>query len=319
MRSKVSVIGAGMVGGACAQRIAEKGYADVVLVDIIEGLPQGKALDILESGPTVGFDSKIIGTNSYEDTADSEVVVVTSGVPRKPGVSREELVFTNMKIVREVSSRVAQYSPNCIIIMVTNPLDAMVQLALHETGFPRTRLFGQSGVLDTTRFRAFVAQELSVSVEDVFAYVLGHHGATMLPLARLCTVAGIPFSELLSQERIDSIVQRTVGGGGEIVSLLKTSSAFCSPSAAAVQMVEAVVLDKKKILPCATYLDGEYGIKGVVLGVPVNLGKKGIEQIIELRLTPEESMALKKSADAVRKIASLMNLTDASGDEKDLS
>jgi malate dehydrogenase len=308
MCSKVSIIGAGMVGGTCAQRIAERGYADVVLVDIIEGLPQGKSLDILESGPTVNFDSKVIGTNSYEETADSDVVVITSGVPRKPGMSRDDLVLTNMKIIQEVTPKVAQYSPNCIIIMVTNPLDAMVQLALHETKFPRTRLFGQSGILDAGRFRTFVAQELNVSVEDVFACVLGGHGATMVPIARLCTVAGIPLSELLSKEKIDSIIQRTVKSGGEIVSLLKTGSAFYAPAAAVAQMVDAITLDKKKILPCATYLEGEYGINGVVVGVPVKLGKNGIEQIIELKLTPEEDAALKKSANAVREVVSVMKL-----------
>ncbi len=308
MRSKVSIIGAGMVGGSCAQRIAEKGYADVVLVDIIEGLPQGKGLDILECAPILGSDSKIIGTNSYEETANSDIVVITSGVPRKPGMSREDLVLTNMKIIREVCAKVVQYSPDCIIIMVTNPLDAMVHLALHDTKFPRTRLFGQSGILDTTRFRTFVAQELNVSVEDVSAYVLGGHDATMVVLPRLCTVGGIPLTELLPREKIDSIVERTVNGGYQIVSLLKTGSAFYAPSAAVMQMVDAIILDKKRILPCATYLEGEYDISGVVVGVPVKLGKNGIEQIIELKLTPEDDAALKKSANAVRETVAIMKL-----------
>jgi len=313
MRSKVSIIGAGMVGGTCAQRIAERGYADVVLLDIIDGLPQGKALDILESGPIVGFDSKVVGTNDYKDTADSDVVVITSGVPRKTGMSRDELLLTNMKIIREVSLKVIQYSPNCIIIMVANPLDAMVQLALHETKFSRTRLFGQSGILDTARFRTFVAQELGVSVGDVSACVLGRHGAAMLPLPRFCNVAGVPLTELLSQEKINGIIQRTVKGGAEIVGLMKVSSAFYAPSAAVAQMVEAIILDKKQILPCATYLEGEYGISGVVVGVPVKLGKGGIEQIIELKLTPEENAALKRAANEVRELVSVMKLDNPEG------
>ncbi len=308
MRSKVSIIGAGMVAGTCAQRIAERGYADVVLLDIIEGLPQGKALDILESGPIVGFDSKVVGTNDYKDTANSEVVIITAGVSRKPGMSRDDLLLTNMKIIREVSAKIVQHSPNCIIIMVTNPLDAMVQLALHDTKFPRTRLIGQSGILDTGRFRTFIAQELNVSVEDVSAYVLGGHGATMVPLPRLCTVGGIPITELLPKEKISSIIQRTVKGGAEIVSLLKAGSAYYAPSAAVAKMVDAIILDKKSILPCATYLEGEYGINGVVMGVPVKLGKNGIEQIIELKLTPEEEEALKKSARTVQDVVSTMKL-----------
>jgi len=308
MRSKVSIIGAGMVGGACAQRIAERGYADVVLLDIIEGLPQAKALDILQSAPILGVDGKIVGTNSYKETADSEIVVITSGMTRKPGMSRDDLVLTNMKIVREVAAEVVSYSPNSIIIIVTNPVDAMVQLALHETKLPRTRLLGQSGVLDTARFKALVSQALGVSVEDVSACVLGGHGATMVPLPRLCTAGGIPITELLSPEKIDSIVQRTIKGGDEIVTLLKGGSAFYAPSAAVVEMVDAVVLDKKKILPCAAYLEGEYGISGIVVGVPVKLGRNGIEQIIELKLTPEEDAALKRSASAVRETVKIMKL-----------
>jgi len=308
MRNKVTVIGAGNVGASCAQRLAERGYADIVLVDIIEGMPQGKALDMLQCGPVLGFDSRIIGTNSYEETANSDIVVITSGVPRKPGMSRDDLVLTNMKIVKEVTERVVKYSPNCILIMVANPLDAMTQLALHTSKFPRERVFGQSGILDTARFRTFIAQELNVSVEDVFTCVLGGHGDTMVAIPRLCTAGGIPITELLPKEKIDRIVDRTIKGGGEIVALLKTGSAFYAPSAAVVQMVDAILLDKKRILPCATYLNGEYGIKGVVVGVPVKLGRKGIEQIIEIKLTPEETEAVKKSAEAVRELVKVMKL-----------
>jgi malate dehydrogenase len=308
MRSKISVIGAGNVGATCAFRIAEKGYADIVLLDIIEGLPQGKGLDMLQATPIIDSDVKIIGTNNYEETASSDIVVITSGVPRKPGMSRDDLVLTNMKIVREVTEKVAQYSPNCIIIVVANPLDAMTQLALRVSRFPRNRVFGQSGILDSARFRTFIAQELNVSVKDVSVCVLGGHGDTMVPIIRLCAIAGVPITEFLPKEKIDSLAERTVKGGGEIVSLLKTGSAFYAPAVATAQMVDAIILDKKEILPCATYLEGEYGIKGVVVGVPVKLGKNGIEQIIELKLTPEEDAALKKSANAVRELIKVMNL-----------
>lgn len=308
MRSKVSVIGAGNVGATLAQRLAETGYADVVMVDIIDGLPQGKGLDMLQTGPITASDARVTGTNSYEETADSDVVVITSGVPRKPGMSRDDLVLTNMNIVKPVTEQVGKYSPNCIIIMVANPLDAMTQLALHTCKFPRNRVFGQSGILDTARFRTFLAQELNVSVEDVSACILGGHGDTMLAIPRLTTVGGIPITELLPQETISRIVERTVKGGGEIVALLKTGSAYYAPAAATAQMVEAILLDKKRILPCAAYLDGEYGIKGVVVGVPAKLGKNGIEQIIELKLTTEESAALKKSAEAVRELSKVMKL-----------
>ena len=308
MRKKVTIVGAGNVGASCAQRIAEKGYADVVLVDIIEGMPQGKALDILQSGPIIASDSRLIGTNSYEETADSDITVITSGVPRKPGMSRDDLILTNMKIIKDVTENVVRYSPNCIIIMVTNPLDAMAQLTLHVSKLPRNRVFGQSGILDTTRFRTFLAMELDVSVEDVSACVLGGHGDTMVAIPRLSTVGGIPITELLPKETIDRIVERTVKGGGEIVSLLKTGSAYYAPSAASVQMVEAIIFDKKKILPCAAYLEGEYGITGAYVGVPVKLGANGIEQIIELKLTPEESEALKRSAEAVRELVNIMKL-----------
>jgi malate dehydrogenase len=308
MRSKVSIIGAGNVGATCAFRIAEKGYADIVLLDIIEGLPQGKGLDMLEATPIIDSDVKIMGTNDYEETANSDIVVITSGASREPGMSRDDLVLTNMRIVQEVTEKVVQYSPNCIIIVVTNPLDAMTQLALHISKFPRNRVVGQSGILDNARFRTFIAQELDVSVKDVSTYVLGGHGDTMVPIIRLCTVDGVLITELLPKEKIDSLVERTVKGGSEIVSLLKTGSAFYAPAAATAQMVDAIILDKKEILPCAAYLEGEYGISGVVVGVPVKLGKNGIEQIIELELTPEEDAALKKSADAVRELVNVMNL-----------
>jgi malate dehydrogenase len=308
MRSKVSVIGAGNVGATLAQRIAEKGYADVVVVDIIEGLPQGKGLDMLQTGPITGSDARVIGTNAYEETAKSDIVAITSGVPRKPGMSRDDLVLTNMNIVKSVTEQVVKYSPKCILIMVANPLDAMTQLALHISKFPRNRVFGQSGILDTARFRTFLAQELNVSVEDVYACVLGGHGDTMVAIPRLTTVGGIPITELLPQETVNKIVERTVKGGGEIVALLKTGSAFYAPAAATAQMIESILLDKKRILPCAVRLDGEYGIKGVVVGVPAKVGKDGIEQVIELKLTAEESAALKKSAEAVRELAKIMKL-----------
>jgi len=298
MRKKVSVIGAGNVGATLAQRIAEKGYADVVLVDIIDGLPQGKGLDMLQAGPITGSDARV----------SSDIVVITSGSPRKPGMHRDDMVLTNMNIVKPVTEQVVKYSPKCIIIMVANPLDAMTQLALHISKFPRNRVFGQSGILDTSRFRAFLAQELNVSVEDVYACVLGGHGDTMLPIPRLSTVGGIPITELLPQEAVNKIIERTIKGGGEIVALLKTGSAFYAPGAATAQMIESIFLDKKRILPCAAYLEGEYGISGVVVGVPVKLGKNGVEQIIELKLNAEESAALKKSAEAVRELVKVMKL-----------
>lgn len=308
MRSKVSVIGAGNVGATLAQRIVEKGYADVVLVDIIEGLPQGKGLDMLQTCPITGSDAKIIGTNSYDETANSDIVVITSGVPRKPGMSRDDLVLTNMNIVKSVTEQVVKYSPDCIIIMVANPLDAMTQLALHISKFPRNRVFGQSGILDTARFRTFVAQELNVSPQDVHTCILGGHGDTMVAIPRLTTVGNVPLTELLPKDKIDKIVDRTVKGGGEIVALLKTGSAFYAPAAATELMVESVLLDKKRILPCAVYLNGEYDIKDVVVGVPVKLGRKGVEQIIELKLTTEESATLKRSAEAVRELVKVMKL-----------
>ena len=308
MRSKITVVGAGNVGATCAQRLAERGYADIVLVDIIEGMPQGKALDILESGPVVGFDSSVVGSNTYEETAGSDIAVITSGVPRKPGMSRDDLVTTNMNIVKVVTEQLVKNSPDCIIIVVANPLDAMAQIALKVSGFPRNRVMGMSGVLDTARFRTFLAQELNVSVEDVAAYVLGGHGDTMIPLTRMATVGGVPVTEALSADTVDKIVERTVKGGGEIVALLKTGSAFYAPSAGVAQMVDSIILDKKQILPCAAYLEGEYGINGVFMGVPVKLGKNGIEEIIEIELTSEEKAALEKSADAVRELLDIMKI-----------
>ena len=309
MTSKVSVIGAGNVGAVCAQRILEKGYADIVLVDIIEGLPQGKALDMLESMPVFGCDRRIIGTNDYKDTANSDVVVITSGVPRKPGMTREELLQINMKIVTEVTQSVVKYSPNCIIIMVTNPLDAMTYLARRTSQFPKNRVVGMSGILDTARLRSFIAAELNVSVEDVFACILGQHGEAMVVVPRLTTVCGVPITKLLPQETVDRLVERTKKAGAEIVGLLKTGSAFYAPSAGAAHMVEAILLDKKQILPCAAYLDGEYGIKDTVITVPVKLGKNGIEQIIELELTPDEKAALANSAKAVDELVTAMKLS----------
>lgn len=311
MRRKITVVGAGNVGASVAQRLFDRGYADIVLVDIIEGLPQGKALDILESGPVVGSDARCIGTNGYEETANSDIVVITSGVARKPGMSRDDLLFTNMDIVGSVTREVVQRSPHAIIIVVTNPLDAMTQHALEVSGLPRERVFGQSGILDTARFRTFLAMELGVSVQDVHAYVLGGHGDTMVPLVGYTNVAGIPVERLLPKERLDKIVQRTRDGGGEIVALLKTGSAYYAPSAAVVQMVDAIVYDRKQVLPCCVYLDGEYGIKGVCVGVPVKLGAKGVEQIIQLDLRPDEAAALQRSAAAVRELVEKMHQRQA--------
>ena len=308
MLPKVSVIGAGNVGATVAQQLVNAEIADVTLVDIVEGLPQGKALDMLQCGPITNSDAHITGTNSYEATAGSQIVVVTSGVPRKPGMSRDDLVLTNMNIVKSVTAQVVKYSPDCIMVMVANPLDAMTQLALHASGFPRTRVFGQSGVLDGARFRTFLAQELRVSVEDISVCVLGGHGDTMVPMPRLSTAGGIPVTELLSPEKLKAIVARTVNGGGEIVALLKTGSAFYAPGTATAQMVRAILKDKKRILSCAVRLDGEYGISGVVVGVPVKLGRAGVEQVVELKLTDEENTALRKSADAVRDMLKVMKL-----------
>ncbi len=305
---KISIIGAGNVGAACAQRIVERGYANIVLVDIIEGLPQGKALDILESAPILNFNSHLTGTNGYQETANSDVVVITSGSGRKPGMTRDELLLTNVKIITEVTHNVVNYSPNCIIIMVTNPVDAMTYLAIHISKFSRNRVLGLSGVLDTARLRSFIAAELDVSVADVSACILGQHGEAMVIIPRLSTVNGTPITEILPSETIDKLVERTIRGGAEIVGLLKTGSAFYAPSAAVAQMVEAIILDKKQILPCAAYLEGEYGIKDTVISVPVKLGKNGIEQIIELELTTEEKTALANSAEAVQELVKVMKL-----------
>lgn len=311
MRRKVTVVGAGQVGATAAQRIFERGYADVVLVDIVEGLPQGKALDMLESGPIIGSDASIIGTNGYDESADSDVVVITSGVARKPGMSRDDLLFTNMGIIESVTKEVVQRSPDTILILVTNPLDAMAQVSYEVSGLPRERVIGQSGILDTARFRTFLAQELKVSVRDVQAYVLGGHGDTMVPLVNYTTVGGVPVSELLSKETLDGIIQRTRGGGGEIVSLLKTGSAFYAPAAGVTEMVDAIMLDQHRILPCAAYLQGEYGIDGLFVGVPVKLGAGGIEQIVQIKLSAEEEAMLKHSADEVQELVNVMQKSKA--------
>jgi malate dehydrogenase len=308
MRSKITVVGAGFVGSTLVQRLAERDYADVVMYDIIPNMPQGKALDMLQAGPILGYDSQVTGTNDYADTANSDIVVITSGFPRKPGMTRDDLVKKNQEIVAQVTEQVVRTSPNCIIIMVTNPLDAMAQLALHVSKFPRERVIGMAGVLDTARFRTFIAQEVGASVRDVQAYVLGGHGDTMVPLARLCTVAGIPISQLIPAERIEQIVQRTRDGGAEIVKLLGTGSAYFAPSASVLQMVDSILLDKKMTMPCAAYLQGEYGINGLFVGVPVKLGAKGIEQIVEIELTDEERALLRKSADAVQELVKVMGI-----------
>jgi len=307
---KISIIGAGSVGASCAQRIAERGYADIVLVDIIPGLPQGKALDILESAPILNFDSHLIGTNGYQETANSDVVIITSGLGRKPGMTRDELLLANVNIITEVTRNVVNHSPNCIIIMVTNPVEAMTYSAIRTSQFPPDRVFGLSGALDTARLRSFIAAELNVSVADVFACVLGEHGRNMVVIPRLCTVSGLPIIRVLPQETIDRLVERTIKGGAEIVDLLKTGSAFYAPSAAAAQMVEAIILDKKQVLPCAAYLRGEYGIKETVISVPVKLGKAGIEEIVELELTTEEKAQLASSAQAVQGLVNLTNLRE---------
>jgi len=300
-RKKLSIIGAGFVGATAAHWAAEKELGDVVLVDILEGIPQGKALDLFEASPIEGFDSKIIGTNGYEETKDSDVVIITSGVPRKPGMSREDLLEINQKIIESVVAQVVEKSPKAILIMVTNPLDTITYLAYKTSGFPKERVMGMAGILDTARFRAFIAMELGISVEDIHALLLGGHGDEMVPLPRYTTVSGIPLSQLLSKETIDRLVDRTRKGGGEIVNLLKTGSAFYAPSAGIVQMAEAILKDKKRILPCCVYLNGEYGLKDICFGVPVKLGARGVESIIELQLTGEEKALVAKSAEGVRK------------------
>jgi len=308
MRKKVTIVGSGNVGATAAHWMAAKELADIVLIDIVEGVPQGKGLDLLEAMPIEKRDSHVLGTENYADTVNSDIVVITAGVPRKPGMSRDDLLNINHKIMRDVVTKVVQYSPNCILIIVSNPLDAMAQAAYKLSGFPRERVIGMAGVLDSSRFRTFIAQELKVSVENVTAFVLGGHGDTMVPLPRYSTVAGIPITELMDKVTIDRLVQRTRDGGAEIVKYLKTGSAYYAPSAAVTEMVEAMLKDKKKILPCAAYLEGEYGIHGLFVGVPVKLGSKGIEQIVQIKLTPEEQSALEKSAGAVKELVGVINV-----------
>ena len=306
-KSKVTVVGAGNVGGTTAQRLAERNYADVVLVDIVEGLPQGKALDILESGPVIGFDSNVIGTNGYEESASSEIVVITSGSPRKPGMSRDDLLRTNQNIVQSVTEEVVKHSPEAILVMVANPLDAMCHVAFEVSGFPRERVVGMAGVLDTARYRTFIAQELEVSVRDVFALVLGGHGDTMVPLPSMATVGGVAITELLPEDRVEDIVERTRNGGAEIVQLLQSGSAFYAPSAAVIEMIDSILLDQKRILPCAAYLQGEYGIDDLFVGVPVKLGTSGVEEIVELDLRENELQDLRSSAGAVRELVEVLH------------
>lgn len=307
-RNKITVVGGGNVGATAAHWIAAKELADVVLVDIVEGVPQGKALDLAETAPIEGFDVQLTGTNTYEDTAGSDIVIITAGLPRKPGMSRDDLLKTNADIVGQVSEQVAKYSPDAILIIVSNPLDAMCQVALRRSGFPKHRVIGMAGVLDSARMRCFLAEALDVSVENVTAFVLGGHGDTMVPLPRYSTCAGIPITELLSAEQIEAIVKRTAGGGAEIVALLKTGSAYYAPSAAAVEMAEAILKDKKKILPCAAFLEGEYGVNGLYVGVPCKLGKNGLEQIILINLTAEERIALQKSAASVQELVDVLGI-----------
>jgi malate dehydrogenase len=308
MRKKVSIVGAGNVGATAAHWIAAKELADVVLIDIAEGIPQGKALDLLEAMPIEKRDVTVIGANDYAATANSDIVVITAGIPRKPGMSRDDLLHTNYKIMSDVVAKVVAESPEAILIIVSNPLDAMAQAAFKQSGFNRERVIGMAGILDSARFRTFIAEELKVSVENVTAFVLGGHGDTMVPLPRYSTVAGIPITELIPKDRLDAIVQRTRDGGAEIVKHLKTGSAYYAPSAAAVEMVEAILKDKKKIVPCAVYLQGEYGIEGYFIGVPCKLGSAGLEQIIEIKLTPEEDAALKKSAEAVKELCAVIGV-----------
>ncbi|MGA3204202.1 MAG: malate dehydrogenase [Bryobacteraceae bacterium] len=302
MRNKVTVVGGGNVGASCAMNLAFKELADVVLVDVVEGVPQGKGLDMLQSGPIEGYDVHITGANDYEATANSDVVVITAGLARKPGMSRDDLLFANFDVVKSVTEKVALHSPNAILVLVTNPLDAMCWTAYKASKFPKHRVIGMAGVLDTARFRTFIAAELHVSVENVTAVVLGGHGDTMVPIVRLSSVSGIPLTELMDADTIAKLVARTASGGAEIVKYLKTGSAYYAPSAAAVEMVESILKDKKKVLPCAALLEGEYGIDGLYVGVPVKLGSQGIEKIYEIKLTDEEHAALKKSAAAVEEL-----------------
>jgi malate dehydrogenase len=305
-RNKVTVIGAGNVGATTAQRIAEAGLADVVLVDIVEGLPQGKGLDLAEAAPVVGHDARIIGTNDYADTAGSDIIVVTSGIPRKPGMSRDDLISTNAGIVGGVVKAAAAASPDAVLIIVTNPLDVMCHVAMQASGFPRERVLGMAGILDSARFRTFIAMEMGVSVEDVHAFVLGGHGDTMVPLSRYSTVAGVPITELLPEDRVKAIEQRTAKGGAEIVALLKTGSAYYAPAASTFEMVDAILRDRKRVLPCAVHLEGEFGVDGLFVGVPVVLGRGGFERVFEIKLTADEQAAFDKSAAAVRELVAVL-------------
>ena len=307
-RPKITVVGAGNVGASVAQYAVERELGDVVLVDVIEGVPQGKSLDLAQAGPVHGYDSRLVGSNGYDETGDSDIVIITAGMARKPGMTRDDLLFKNAEIVGAVVDQVVARSRQAILILVTNPLDAMVQLAWKRSGFPTSRVVGMAGVLDSARFRTFIAQELQVSVENLTAFVLGGHGDTMVPLPRYSTVAGIPITDLLPKDRIDALVQRTANGGAEIVNFLKTGSAYYAPAASVVEMVEAILKDKKKILPCAAYLDGQYGVKGLYVGVPVKLGRSGVEQIIEITLLPDEQAAFQKSAAAVRELVDKLKL-----------
>jgi malate dehydrogenase len=302
MNKKVTVVGAGNVGATAAQRLAEKELCDVVLIDIVEGVPQGKALDLTEAAPIEKHDAHLMGSNVYDDSKDSDIVIITAGIPRKPGMSRDDLISTNAGIMKNVTAQIAEQSPNAVLTIVSNPLDAMCHVAYEASGFPKNRVIGMAGVLDSARFRAFIAMELDVSVENTHAFVLGGHGDTMVPLPRYSTVAGIPITELLPKDRIDALVDRTANGGAEIVKLLKTGSAYYAPASAAVEMAEAILKDKKKILPCAAYLEGEYGIQDLFIGVPVKLGSGGVESIIEITLTEDEKAALMRSAEAVQEL-----------------
>ncbi len=308
MNRKVTVVGSGHVGATAARRIATKELADVVLLDILEGVPQGKGLDMLEANPIEGSDARVLGTNDYADTAGSDIVIVTAGLARKPGMSRDDLLMKNHDIIKSVTENVVKYSPNTIIIPVTNPLDAMCQVVYRVSGFPRERVVGMAGILDSARMRSFIALELNVSVENTHAFVLGGHGDTMVPLPRYSTVAGIPITELMDAATIERIVKRTAGGGGEIVKLLGSGSAYYAPGSAVVEMVEAILKDKKKILPCAAFLQGEYGIRDLYVGVPVKLGARGMEEVVQITLTPDEQAALRKSADAVQELVSVLKL-----------
>jgi malate dehydrogenase len=301
-RHKVTVVGAGNVGATTAQRIAEAGLADVVLIDIVEGLPQGKALDLAEASPTIAHDASVTGTNDYADTAGSDIVVVTSGLARQPGMSRDDLLAKNAGIVRSVVEQAVAVSPDAILIIVTNPLDAMCHVAMQASGFPRERVVGMAGILDSARFRTFIAWELGVSVEDTHAFVLGGHGDTMVPLPRYSTVAGIPITELMPQDRIDALVQRTANGGAEVVALLKTGSAYYAPAAAVFEMAESILKDRKRVLPCAVHLEGEFGVDGLFVGVPCVLGSKGMERVVEIALSDDEKAAFEHSAEAVREL-----------------